>query len=207
MKSKSVILSTAYLPPIEYFAYIIKGGKIYIEVHETFIKQTYRNRCKIQTANGTLNLSIPVSKVNGNHTSVKDIIINNDLQWQKDHWRAIESAYNASPYFEYYKDELENFYKKEYHSLIEFNYLLLMQVFELIGLKKEIENTKNFVPVYKDAIDLRNHFNPKKESHFKCPQYYQVFDDKHGFAPNLSIIDLLFMEGPNTLCFLQEISI
>ncbi len=207
MKSKSVILSTAYLPPIEYFAYIIKGGKIYIEVHETFIKQTYRNRCKIQTANGTLNLSIPVSKVNGNHTSVKDIIINNDLQWQKDHWRAIESAYNASPYFEYYKDELENFYKKEYHSLIEFNYLLLMQVFELIGLKKEIENTENFVPGYEDAIDLRNHFSPKKESNFKCPKYYQVFDDKHGFAPNLSIIDLLFMEGPNTLCFLQEISI
>lgn len=203
-----ILLSTAYFPPIEYFAYLVKALKVNIEIYETYPKQTYRNRCKIYTANGVLALSIPVEKPSGNSSITKEIKLSKIEDWSVKHWRAIESAYNASPYFEYFKDELEAIFSSEFDTLIEFNQALINLLFDFIGLKKEISFTTDFKKEFKNGLDLRNHFNPKKENaSFQCPTYYQVFDDKHGFAPNLSIIDLLFSEGPNTLSFLQEVSI
>ena len=183
-----IVLSTAYLPPIEYFAYIVNAEEVFIELFETYPKQTYRNRCKIYTANGVLSLSIPVKNVSGNSTITKDIQISSLDNWQKNHWRAIESAYSASPYFMYFKDELEGFYTQSFESLVQFNTELLKQIFDFISFSTEISFTDDY------AIES-----------FKCPKYYQVFDEKFGFQPNLSIIDLLFSEGPNTLSFLKEI--
>lgn len=201
---KNIILPTAYLPPIEYFYHLVNADEILIELHESYPKQTYRNRSKIFTANGILSLSIPVIRIHGNHTKTKDIQISYSDDWQKNHWRAIESAYNASPYFLYYKDELEIFYKKPFNTLTEFNTALLIQLLDFILCEKDIQFTEEYIKENKASIDLRNHFNPKKESSFECPKYFQVFEEKHGFQSNLSIIDLLFSEGPNTLNFLTK---
>lgn len=204
-KYKKIILPTAYLPPIEYFHYLVNTDEIQIELFESYPKQTYRNRCKIYTANGILSLSIPVKKIHGNNTKTKDLQISNIDHWQKNHWRAIESAYSASPYFMYYKDELEFFFTNTFENLSAFNAGLLKQLLEFIGSTLKIKFTKEYCKEMKEIIDLRNHFNPKKESSFQCPNYFQVFEEKHGFQANLSIIDLLFSEGPNTLNFLKEI--
>jgi len=202
---KNILLPTVYLPPIEYFAYLVNSDETQIEIQETYPKQTYRNRCKIITANGTLSLSIPVTKIHGNNTRTKDIQISYIEDWQKNHWRAIESAYNASPFFMYFKDELQEFYKANYQSLAEFNFSLLKQLLNFMGYKKEITFTEEYTKKTNKIIDLRSNFNPKKESSFLCPKYFQVFENKHGFQNNLSIIDLLFNEGPNTLNYLTEI--
>ncbi len=205
MLYKSILLPTAYLPPIEYFYYLINADEILIELQETYPKQTYRNRCKIFTANGLLSLSLPVSKINGNNTKTKDIQIVPTENWQKNHWRAIESAYNASPYFMYYKDDFESFYVRRFESLPEFNTQLLKQLLGFINYPKEIKFTEVYQKKVENSIDLRTFFNPKKENLFQCPKYFQVFEDKHGFQSNLSILDLLFSEGPNTLNFLKNI--
>jgi hypothetical protein len=204
--SQTLLLPTSYLPPIEYMVCFIQANDIYIELYETYPKQTYRNRCKIYSANGLLSLSIPVTKKNGNHTFTKNILINNVENWQKNHWKAIESAYNASPYFMYYKDELLPFYIETPKSLIEFNIILLYKLLELIGINKKIKFTSEYNKNTSGLRNLRNHFNPKKENKsFITPRYFQVFEEKFGFQSNLSILDLLFNEGPNTLNFLQNI--
>ncbi len=203
-----ILLPTSYLASIEYFVHILRADKIWIEIFETYPKQTCRNRCRIYTANGPLDLSIPVSKVNGNHTFTKDIAINNTEAWQKKHWRAIESAYNASPFFLYYKDEMEEYYNKGYDSLLEFNQQLLEKTLQIIGIDKKLYFTNDFEKSLDNISDLRTQFNPQKESPpMLIPRYFQVFENKFGFIPNLSIIDLLFSEGPNTLNFLDQIKL
>ncbi len=122
----TILLSTAYLPPVEYMALLLKYGNAIIEKEETYPKQTYRNRCSILTANGILNLSIPVSKPNGNNTKTKDISIINSSTWYTNHWRAMSSAYSGSPFFLYYKDYLQKFFIGKYDNLLEYN------IFQLI---------------------------------------------------------------------------
>jgi hypothetical protein len=201
-----LLLPTSYLPSIEYMFYIIHANDVFIEKFETYPRQTYRNRCKIYSANGPLSLSIPVTKINGNHTLTRDVHINNAENWQKNHWKAIESAYNASPYFMYYKDELFPFYTETPELLIELNTSLFYKLLELIGINKEIRFTSEYNKETSGLKDLRNHFNPKKENDsFTTPRYFQVFEEKFGFQPNLSIVDLLFNEGPNSLSLLQSI--
>jgi hypothetical protein len=112
MKTKnSILLATAYLPPVQYFMAIVNADDVYIEKHETYHKQTFRNRCEIYTANGKLPLTIPVIKVNGNHTRIDEITISDQYKWQILHWRAIKIAYSNSPFFLYYKDDLSVFFK------------------------------------------------------------------------------------------------
>lgn len=198
-------VSTTYLPPIALFASILNAEKISIEQHENYIKQTYRNRCHILSANGILPLSIPVIKTNGNHTKVKDIQISNINNWQTNHWRAIESAYNKSPFFLYYRDELEKFFINRFDNLLIFNTELLKFFFRKIGIKTEIIHSDDFLPIDNKLIDLRYQFSPKKEELLQFPHYYQVFEEKSGFVPNLSIIDLLFNEGPETGSYLESV--
>lgn len=203
---QQAVFSTAYLAPIEYFAALINYPKICIEREEHYVKQTYRNRCLIYTANGLFPLSIPVKKVNGNHTKIKDVEISYFENWQRHHWRSIVSAYNQSPFFLYYKDDLEGFFTKQFKYLLDFNTELTRVLLNALDLGKEFVFSEKYIenndPAY---IDLRNGFHPKKRNaDVDFPKYIQVFGESHGFIPNLSIIDLLFNEGPNALGYLEK---
>ena len=193
-------LSTAYLPPVEYIRVIADSEKSYIEKFENYQKQSYRNRCHIYSANGFLSLNIPVHR---DSQRISEVIIDYSKNWQKQHWRAIFSAYNSSPFFNYYKDDLYPFYNSEESSLLNFNTSLLLKLLELIG----VEKIPDFTDSYSNNIagcDFRNIIHPKRidlcENNYG--QYHQVFAHKNGFIPNLSIIDLLFNEGPNTITYL-----
>jgi hypothetical protein len=202
-----ILLSTAYLPPIEYIIQCLHHKTITIELFETFTKQTYRNRCHIATANGLLTLTIPVKKPNGNHTFTKDIILETNNRWNIIHWRAIHSAYSHSPYFLYYSDAFEAIFKNLPQTLIEFNTALLNVIFKLLKVEVDIQYTTDFVPINNLTTDLRNLIHPKqileypgKPVNFKI--YTQTFNNKYAFIPNLSILDLLFNEGTSSFDYL-----
>ncbi len=201
------LFSTAYLPPVEYFVYLLKTDSIQIEKYENYIKQTYRNRCYIYGANGKQALSIPVNKPFGDKTLIKDIRISYLQRWQSIHWRSIEAAYNSSPYFLYYKDELFRFYDEKIELLLEFNSELIKTLMRLIGLSKDMCVTSSFKDTPLQMTDLRNIVSPKVVDIKDFPQYTQVFSNKFGFLSNLSIIDLLFNEGPSTLDYLSKCEI
>ncbi len=195
-KGTRVLISTAYLPPVHYFAIMAKADEVLIEQHETYPRQTYRNRCEIYSANGKIPLIIPVHKPGGNHTMTKDVLVSNHEKWQLLHWRAIKTAYANSPFFLYYKDELEHFFTENVNSLMDFNLRLTQEILDLIGLKVKISYTCEFVMKPENALDYRWIITPKKPfNEFPAKEYYQSFNEKHGFIPNLSIIDLLFNLG------------
>jgi hypothetical protein len=204
---ESVLLSTAYLAPIQYYTKLIKYSEVVIEIHENYPKQTYRNRCNIYGANGLLSLSIPVKKIQ-TKTKTKDIAIDYVTNWQKLHWKSIESAYRSSPYFEYYADEFLPFYEKKFEYLIDYNAEIQQMLLELIGAKATIKITDDYI-FNSDLLfdDFRETINPKKtilDEHFRPIEYIQVFDNKSGSIPNLSIIDLLFNTGPETIEILKK---
>lgn len=203
---QNILLSTSYLPPIEYFRYIHNSESIIIEQFETYKKQTYRNRCLIYTEKGVMPLSIPVKKPNGNHTKTNEIEITEAENWQKNHWRSIQSAYEVSPFFLYYKDELEVLFNKKYSKLLDFNNDLLFMLIEQIGIETPIFFTEEFVKPNNEINDFRYKISPKHEPTIKhFPNYTQVFSQRHGFIENLSIIDLLFNLGPETLDYINSL--
>jgi len=199
------LLPTAYFPPIQWFVYLVAADRVLIEQHETYPKQTYRNRCEIATANGRLALTVPVIKVDGNHTKTKNIAISDHQNWQTLHWRAFTAAYANSPYFMYYQDELEPFFTKKFENLMDFNLALIEKMMKLVGVEKEIELTSSYEFNPPGVLDLRSVFTPKKAfGQFPLPEYYQVFNEKNGFIPGLSIIDLLFNMGPESAAVLRK---
>lgn len=199
----SLILSSVYLGNIDYFTILNQNIEIRIDVFEHFQKQSFRNRSVILGANGVLNLIIPLDK-RGNRTKMIDVKIDNSQRWQNIHWRSIESAYRSSPYFQFYEDDLKPFYNKEYISLVDFNSAIQNQIIELLGIDVKLTNTSHYET--SNGIDYRKTLHPKKEvSSFFVPEpYTQVFSERNGFFSNLSILDLLFNEGPNAVNFLGE---
>ncbi len=197
----SIILSPVYLGNIDYYSVLNQNDEVEIDVNEHFEKQTFRNRAVIHGANGALNLIVPLVK-RGIRTKMKDLKIDNSQRWQNLHWRSIESAYRSSPYFEFYEDDLKPFYTKEYTSLIQFNKEIQDVVLELLGIDVELQNTESYQKV--ENIDYRKQIHPKKSptDFFENQKYTQVFSDRNGFLTNLSILDLLFNEGPNAINFL-----
>jgi hypothetical protein len=206
MNSKdSILLSTAYLPPIEYFALLNAYENTRIEKWESYQKQTYRNRCHIYCANGLLSLNIPIERDTGPGTLITQTKIDYSVPWQIKHWRSIVSAYKSSPFFEYYQYDFYPFFQnRDELFLYNYNKKLTELVIKLLSLDKIPGESDMFI---KEAgnVDFRNSINPKRSNLdiIKNGQYQQVFAHKFGYISNLSIIDLLFNEGPSSIDFLQ----
>lgn len=215
------LLSTAYLPPIEYFVAIANSGKVEIECGEMYQKQSYRTRCHINGANGLLVLTLPVlrSAAKGEESSHKiptaQLRIDYSKPWLLQHKRALEAAYMSSPFFEYYMDDLYEILDSGEEGLLQMNTRLTLKIAELIGIETPIVfNDGRFIAPGSDALrkngveDFRDSIHPKKPSlllerlEMNKP-YWQVFTNKQGFVPNLSVLDLLFNEGPNAISFLE----
>jgi len=198
----AVLLPHTYLGPIHYYSHIAGENDIVLEKHENFPKQTFRNRCTIYGANGPLNLVVPTVHISGQRTmDLKQIAYDHD--WRKLHWKSLETAYRSSPYFEYYEDELYAILIKDYGLLIDLNRALMNMVLGIMDIQANITETDSYEEGF-DGLDLRAAYSPKKEtiSGVDFKRYPQVFEDRHGFIPNLSILDLIFNQGPNSKDYL-----
>ncbi|WP_406826737.1 WbqC family protein [Pedobacter sp. KACC 23697] len=200
----TAILPLFYLPPVGYFSLLQKlGDDFLIEKHEHLAKQTYRNRASIYSPNGKLDITVPVVKGAKTHTKMKDVRISYDFNWQRLHWLSLESCYRSSAYFEFYEDELARFYTNKFEFLFDYNLELLEWLNKKLKLNKRFEVTGEYFDDIQAELDFRSAMNPKKpEDMVNNKPYYQVFEDKHQFLTNLSIVDLLFNQGPQARLYL-----
>ena len=203
-----ILLSTAYFPPIDYFAALAVAHKVVIESKETYPKQTFRNRCAIYSANGPLTLSLPVTRPNGNHTIVTDVEIATGVSWQLQHWRAIESAYNPSPFFLYYKEEIKPFFSAcAGGNLFNHNLEIIRSLCEITGIEADIAFNESYEKDPSAQVDFRHLTSRNQTNRRSMPEYPQVFSERYGFIPNLTILDLLFNLGPDTKDYLKKVAV
>lgn len=203
MDNKNVFASN-YLAPIEYYFQLINSKEAIIDTCENYVKQTFRNRCQILSPNGIQDLTIPLVKARQRKV-ISKVEIAYDDNWRKLHWKSFESAYRSSPYFEYYEDDFYPFYhEKEYKYLVDFNYDLQKKIIELLSLEANITKSHSYVENVAPENDFRNSISPKNTSPLNFISYIQVFGgERNGFNPNLSILDLLFNEGPNAVNYMK----
>ena len=194
-------LPTSYFPSIEYCFQLLKNEKVRLITNEVFPRQTLRNRCVIVNANGLQNLSIPVGRESGQEILTSDIQISYAEDWVKNHLRSIESAYRRTPYYEYYIDAITTILEKKHTHLAALNFDLLNYLIEKIGLTCSIEISISDTEIPKEINEI---LNPKNRSYFQTKEYLQTFTERFGFQNNLSCLDLLFNEGPNSICILEE---
>lgn len=209
MANEAILLSSAYLPPVQYIVKFLQYPTILIEAEENFQKQSYRNRAVILAANGPESLVIPVAKGRDAKQKMKDLQISYDTQWQHIHWQAIVSAYHSSPFFEILEDDFSPFFHKKYQFLFDFNRQLLQIILDILELSPEIELTAEFEKVPVNCLDFRQVIHPKPQKagpdpDFTPVSYPQVFEDKFSFIPNLSVADLLFNCGPESYEILMK---
>jgi hypothetical protein len=208
-----LLLATACFPPVEYFVLLVRHRKATIDLHETYPKQTWRNRYLIVSGNGPVNLSVPVEKIHGNHTKTKDILISSHSNWHQNHWKTIYSSYRNAPFFVYYCDLVEQLILHNLEgSLSSFNRKVLDSLVSELGLSVEIDYTEEFVKDSTAWLDMRFGISPKNKVDNRNPSitlasYYQVFQDRHGFIPNASILDLIFNLGPDTGEYLEKVAV
>jgi len=203
---QEVYLPISYNGPVYYYALLAKFSQSIFEQHENFPKQTIRNRCEILGANGPVFLSVPVIRGRTHKVNIRDLKISYEIKWQKQHFRSIESAYRNSPFYEYYIDNLKQIYTQKYNFLWDMNIENMTKILEAIDLELDIIYTEEFYTKLTTGLDFRYKEFPKNNERINSifPPYRQVFSDIHGFVPNLSILDLLFNEGPGTLDYLQK---
>lgn len=199
----NIVLHPTYFPSIASFVAIANAEKVTFEVCDNYQKQTYRNRMHIYGANGKLSLTVPIIHSQKNRQLYKDILISEDTNWQDLHWKSIQSAYSGSPFFEFYQDDIEPLFTSKYRYLLDFNFKCLEVIYDCLQLPFEFETSKTFEKTVIGSMDSRFLVENRKEKEQSFNPYVQVFDDKHGFIPNLSILDLICNEGPNALMYLE----
>jgi hypothetical protein len=207
--TKAILLNTAYFPPLQYLSKFVLFEKVYIEQFENYTKQTYRNRCEILGANGPVSLIVPVVKGRSKKIKIKDLQISYDNDWQRNHWRTLFSAYNASPFFEFYKDDILPFFEKRRKYLLDLNLGIHEMLCGLMEIDTHLNLTNNFEDIPENTLNYREFLSPKKNKTLPDPlfqpqEYTQVFSEKFDFISNLSILDLLFNEGPNSIHILEQ---
>lgn len=209
MIDQDILLSTAYFPPVQYLSKFVAHRTIWIEAFENFTKQTYRNRTIILAANGPEALILPVEKGRSRKQLIKDIKVSYDINWQHTHWQAIVSAYQSSPFFEVLQDDFRPFFEKRPTYLLDFNLQILEKILDILELTLTIHKTTDFEKIPPSCLNYREMIHPKSQKalpdqYFKPKIYTQVFDDKFGFTPNLSCLDLLFNCGSESYAILLE---
>jgi len=205
LKKSTVLLDLQYLPPLQWFSKISKYETVLLEASENYVKGSYRNRCHIASAQGLLRLSVPLKGGKNAQTPIREVGISNAMPWQYQHWESIQSAYGKSPFFEYYADDLKPFFLKEYDKLWNWNYDLLQCLVEILDLEVTFGLTETYKKQTEETVvNFRGgiHPNPAKsitDPDFVVKEYGQVFTEKYGFLPELSILDALFCKGPETV--------
>ena len=203
MTGKAAILPMFYLPPIEYFAQLVKHkDNFVIEKEEHFVKQTYRNRTHIYSPDGVLTLTVPVVKGAKVHTKITEVKISYDFAWQRLHWLGLQNCYRRSTYFEFYEDDFARFYNDRFEYLFDYNQQQLALILKLLKIKTELQYTEAYETHYLGVNDFRLSINSKNNSGFQQKPYFQLFEEKRGFLKNLSIVDLLFNHGPQAMTYL-----
>ena len=183
---------------------IVAAEKVVFEMEDNYQKQTYRNRAHIAHTNGRLLLNIPIKhSKDGTRQKTKDVYVENDFPWQSQHWKSLQTAYRTSPFFEFYEDDLEPLFTEPVGKLMDHNLTIFSLVSELIGIEVDLSKTDRY-DVTSEHMDLRSLVVSKSEASQPFKTYSQVFQSNHGFLSNLSILDLLFNEGPNTLQYLED---
>ena len=200
----TALLQTTYFGPIQWYQKLYRYDHCLIEQYDSYQKQTYRNRCVIATANGPQALTVPVEGTN-EKCLVKDLRISDHNNWRRIHWNALLSAYSESPFFDYYADDIHPFFEKKYDFLIDFNEAIRQKVCELMDIHPNVNYTSDFRRQTSDIVDFREVINakhPLADADFQPQRYWQGFEGKHGFQANLSILDLLFNMGPESIFYL-----
>jgi hypothetical protein len=204
----NALLSTTYFGPVQWYQKLYRADDVQIEACESFQKQTYRNRCLIATTQGVQALTVPV-RIEGS-SLITNSRISDHGNWRHLHWNALKSAYGESPFFEYYEDDLRPFFLPDWEFLFDFNEAIRQKMCELLDIQPRVSPTTQFLPPaavashptlhdFRDAIQPKH---PAPDPHFTPRPYYQVYRQKHGFLPNLSILDLLMNMGPESVFYL-----
>ncbi|OUS00061.1 hypothetical protein A9Q86_11500 [Flavobacteriales bacterium 33_180_T64] len=199
-----VLIHPTYFPSIAHFVAMRQASHIIFEVCDNYQKQTYRNRSSICGANGKLDLNVPVSYSQKNRQLYAEVEIFNTENWQSQHLKSLESAYRTSPFFEFYIDDLMPLFEMKADTIMDFNFKCLDIIFECLQLPFEYSKTEKYDIIPNSLLDARGLANSRKKTSQDFKPYAQVFDDKLGFLSNLSILDLLFNEGPNTELYLES---
>lgn len=214
----NIVLSTAYFPPTIWFRCIANADKIWLEGKETYQKQSYRTRCYIDSSNGVLFLNLPIERMPNDRRFIRELKIDHSKPWISHHIRALVSSYNNTPFFEYYfYDDIEPILKKKHRYLFDLNLEMAEKLMELLCLDRKLQLTEDYFRTEEYAAegctDLRDCIHPKRElpllenergSLTELPHYYNIFRNEQNVNPNLSVLDLLFHEGPNSISFLLQ---
>lgn len=200
-----MLIYPAYFGPVIHYVGIVNAENLTFEINDHYQKQTYRNRCFICGPNGKQLLTVPIVHAKTNKKlKTSEIGIDNSVAWQKMHGKALYTSYRSSPFFEYYIDDLQIIFAKKYDFLLDLNLAINSAVFDCLEFNREIHVSESYEIEPTNSVDYRGLINAKGRVNYSLQKYTQVFDQKNGFIPNLSILDLLFNEGPNTLLYLED---
>ena len=198
------LMSSAYLAPVEWYVRLLAYPRVRVERFDHYVKQTYRNRCVIGAESGRLALTVPTVDTGGGKTLMEEVRISEHGGWRRVHWNALEAAYRHSPFFDFYADELLAVYETRHEWLLDFNRAMAEWACRQIDIRPEVEYSERYVAVPDDADDFREAIHPKRATLPLTERYWQVFSEKNGFLPGLSIADLLFNMGPESLLVLSR---